>query len=563
MDGKGRWRDNVFVERLWRPVKLLWVLVRRIGAGHLNQSPANTEPHTRSPESFCVTQPEAVAFILPDRQISWREWNDHANRLAGGLQSLGIGQNDRVAVRSGTRFEWFVVNLALGKLGAASVMVSRHAKPLELAHIFADSRATGLICDDPDLDEIATTWHSRQWNGEPGPIVSIANAGNREAYHYERLIHTARARQYVAAASTQSIIYTSGTTGRPKGVFRDPAGLAAHQEAVTRYHQHLSYLAGAGPDAVYLLMHPMHHGAGVAQAQICLRGGGTVVIQPGFDPERTLSLIERHRVTNIMAVPTMLHRIRTLPDSVRGSYDVSSLRILLVGGAAVPHNLKVWVREFFGPDLKIYETYGATEVWLISVMMPEFQFERPGSCGQLLPGVKVKILGKSGETLPAGEIGEICAKTPLMIDRYLDRPPMGPEDMTKDGFYRTGDGGYLDEDGFLYVTDRIKDVIVSGGVNIYPAEIEDVLISHPGVVDAAVIGVPNTEFGEQVMAFCETRQGADPTVEELIAFCRERLTAYKAPKSIRFVADLPRNASGKVMKNALRDQFWAGRERRV
>jgi long-chain acyl-CoA synthetase len=150
-----------------------------------------------------------------------------------------------------------------------------------------------------------------------------------------------------------------------------------------------------------------------------------------------------------------------------------------------------------------------------------------------------------------------------MIDRYLDRPPMGPEDMTKDGFYRTGDGGYLDEDGFLYVTDRIKDVIVSGGVNIYPAEIEDVLISHPGVADAAVIGVPNTEFGEQVMAFCETRQGADPTVEELIAFCRERLTAYKAPKSIRFVADLPRNASGKVMKNALRDQFWAGRERRV
>jgi long-chain acyl-CoA synthetase len=259
----------------------------------------------------------------------------------------------------------------------------------------------------------------------------------------------------------------------------------------------------------------------------------------------------------------MVHRIRALPAEVQERFNRKSMRVLNIGAAAVPVELKAWALEYFGSQCLVFEGYGMSETQMISYMLPEDWPVAPNSSGKPMPFVDVKILAPDGTELGPNEKGEICARTPFTIDRYLNRPPLGPEDLTPDGFFRTGDVGYLDDLGYLYVTDRIKDMIIVGGMNVYPAEIEAVLATHPDIVEAAVIGIPDPDLGEQVVAFCELRSGAPQRPEELIAHCRASLAAFKAPREVRFIAELPRNATGKVTKNVLRAPFWQGRDRKV
>jgi long-chain acyl-CoA synthetase len=292
----------------------------------------------------------------------------------------------------------------------------------------------------------------------------------------------------------------------------------------------------------------------------CAAGGTAVLLDP-YDAREALRLIETHRVEAWAGVPTMLLRIQSLPDEVFRNYDLSSLKILSTGAAPVPQSLKHWIVERLGHGL-LWEAYGVTEAGMICCAEPEHQLTKPGTSGLPYDGVEVAIVDEDWTRLPTGATGEIAVDTPLVLERYLGREPLG-EDTIKDGYYRTGDIGHLDEDGFLFVTDRKKDMIVAGGVNIYPAEIEAALVAHPDVVEAAVIGIPQETFGEQPLAFVLAKRTSGLTEADLAAFLEGRLAAYKRPRRYSFVEDLPRNPMGKVLKHELRRPFWEGRERAV
>jgi long-chain acyl-CoA synthetase len=284
-----------------------------------------------------------------------------------------------------------------------------------------------------------------------------------------------------------------------------------------------------------------------------------VLLDP-YDPEEALRLIDRHKVQMWVAVPTMLLRIQALPDDVVERYDLSSVEAITVGAAPVPQSLKQWIVDHFGPVL--WEGYGTSESGMVSYMPPEHQLTKPGSSGIPYDGVDVAIVDEEWNRLPAGETGEIAVNTPVVLRGYLGREPLG-DDVLRDGFYRTGDVGHVDEDGFLFITDRIKDMIVAGGVNIYPAEIEKALVAHPGVEDAAVIGIPEEDFGEQALAFVVTRQGHTVTGPELLEFLDGRLASYKKPRRFEFIDRLPVSPIGKVLKTELRAPYWKGHERNV
>jgi long-chain acyl-CoA synthetase len=323
-------------------------------------------------------------------------------------------------------------------------------------------------------------------------------------------------------------------------------------------------VAGSRPQVrgdIQLITLPMHHGAGPGSLWGSQGRGNTVVLLRRFDPEEALRLIERHKVTVWTGVPTMYKRIAGLPPEVLTRYDVSSIRMLGVGAAPVPYALKEWIIGYFGERLA--EGYGATETGMLTALSPEMQTKKPGSSGLPHRHVYISIRGDAGDELPAGQEGEIWVKTPAVIRGYLNAKPLDQETLDAKGFFRTGDVGRLDDDGYLFITDRAKDMIVSGGVNIYPAEIEAAIIRHPAVQDVAVIGIPDEEFGEQVKAFCELKPGRAAEPAEIMAHCAEALASYKRPKTLEIVAELPRNTMGKLLKRELRDPFWKGRERNV
>jgi long-chain acyl-CoA synthetase len=328
------------------------------------------------------------------------------------------------------------------------------------------------------------------------------------------------------------------------------------------YRRLMASVIPTGPDSRALIALPFHHSSGPNTALFCLMGGGAAVMMMRFDAENALALIQRHRITHMMAVPTMLHRIRTLAPEIIAKYDVSSLTYLSTGAAAVPHSLKLWALDFFGAQCQLFEGYGMSETMMISYLLPHEQRAKPGSSGKVLPFVELSIRRNGGaDALPTGEVGEVCVRTPMTIEGYLNRGPLGADELTPDGLFRTGDVGYLDSEGYLYITDRVKDMIIAGGSNIYPAEIEAILVEHPSIIDAAVIGVPSDEYGEQPIAFCEARAGAD--ADSVLAFCRGRLARYKLPREVIFVDELPRNPTGKVLKSELRAPYWQGRARQV
>lgn len=515
------------------------------------------QPLMGSAEFFTAKQPDAIAFFDGDERITWRQWNTRADRLAAAFIAQGIAAGDRIATRLGTRHEWFIVQLAASKIGAALVGINNRATVQEADYLLEDCGAKALVIDDAD----------------PEPIVAVArNKGIDIIVSFTRMVGAAHfaaliaddvpAKPFISRAPAPLILYTSGTTGRPKGVALDPA-LLARRENVQAYREYMANVAPMTPNSRFLLSLPMHHAAGPNSSLFCLRAGGSVVVQTKFDAEAFLELIDRFRVTNWTAVPTMIHRLAALPHTVAHRFDRSSLRAINIGAAAVPLNLKLWSKEFFGPQCSIIEGYGMSETQMISYLLPDDWAIAPNSSGKPIPYVEVRIVGPTGTTLGPNEPGEICARTPLTIDRYLNRPPFGPDELTPDGLFRTGDVGYLDENGYLYVTDRLKDMFIVGGTNVYPAEIEAVLNTHPDIIEAAVIGIPHPELGEQGLALCEMKPGAARDPQAIIEHCRKSLASYKVPKLVEFVEELPRNPTGKVMKAVLREPYWAGRERKV
>lgn len=505
-------------------------------------------------EYWAATRADEIAIVDGERTITWSEWDDASNRLANALAARGVGPGELIAIRSQTRHEWLFIHQAAAKLGCGIVPFNWRLTAAESRYVLQDSKATVLLLDDADPAALS---ESHEGLGLKAVIAFDANSSALPTL--PALIADAQNTPLVSALPPSVVIYTSGTTGRPKGVAPDHATVTAEK---TEFFASVAARTRQVPGAHVLLTLPMHHGAGPAACATMIRDGNLLVMIRRFDPEACLAAIEKHRISYWTAVPTMLKRIAALPPETLRKYDISSIITLRTGAAPVPPSLKEWARGYFGE--KLGEGYGATEVGVISNIGPEDMRRKPASCGQPYKHVHIRVKNEDGSEVPRGQVGALWIKTPVTIRNYLNAPPLGPDVLDADGYFQVGDAGYIDEDGYVYLTDRVKDMIISGGVNIYPAEIEAALIQHPAVQDVAVIGVPDEEFGEAVKAFLEIKPGHEvPTPQALIDFSTPLLASYKRPRTVEIVAELPRNTMGKLLKRELRDPFWAGRDRSI
>jgi acyl-CoA synthetase (AMP-forming)/AMP-acid ligase II len=516
---------------------------------------------------FIVRQnPGGEALIAPGVRRTWQQWDERARRLASFLRSrFGIRRGDRVAWMLHNRPEYFDLAFALAKLGALGVPIGYRLTGSEAAYIISDSDSTLVVCETefaPRLEAGRAEMPGIAGDrfllvGDP----SLRGDALREAMHLDEAIAAGSPEPIVADAPTSgSILYTSGTTGRPKGAFRDASDPALHS-GLREFM--IGVVAGFryAPGDRHLLVCPLYHSAPPTIAGISHLLGGCVALMPRFDAEQALATIERERITSTFMVPTMLNRIVSLPAQVRARYDLSSMARLIVGAAPFPAELKRRVVEMF-PKPCVYEFYGSTETAINTIIGPEDQLRKLGSCGKIVPGNEIRILDDEGRDVPPGELGTLYVRNPFVITGYY-KNRAATQECLRDGFFTVGDVARVDEEGFYYIVDRKRDMIISGGVNIYPAEIERELLQHPDVYDCAVIGVPHEEWGEEVKAVVQLREGAQPDAAGIQAFLAGRLADYKRPRSIDFVDELPYNPSGKLLKKELRRRYWEGTGRAI
>ena len=354
-----------------------------------------------------------------------------------------------------------------------------------------------------------------------------------------------------------SMIYTSGTTGHPKGVRRDPPS----PEQIARNKRVRETVYGLRPGVRALLPGPLYHSAPNAFALRAGRLGGALVLMPRFDPEGVLQLIESERIECALMVPTMFVRLLRLPDQVRARYDLSSLRHVVHAAAPCPPQVKQQMIDWWGPV--IHEYYGSTESGAVTFATPDDARRKPGTVGRVLEGCELRFFDGKGDWLPAGEVGEIYSRTSYNPDFTYQNLPERRREIERDGFITSGDVGSIDQDGFVFISDRKRDMVISGGVNIYPAEIEAALQSLPGVHDCAVFGVPDEEFGEALMAVIQPTAGAAPDLNEIRAGLKALLSNYKVPKYFEIGSSLPREDSGKIFKRLLREPYWQNSGRTI
>ena len=508
-------------------------------------------------EHWAYETPDAVALIEGERRTTFAEWNRIANRLAHGLKERGIEAGDIVVTRVQIRTEWPIISAALGKIGARVLGLNWRLTPTETRYVLENSGARAIILDDPDPATLQEAFAGLDFK-----LKASLDSRANDFVSYDELIED-DGPPIFSKGNPALIIYTSGTTGLPKGVVMGGGSelSADERRRILEYSKSVAESRPQFKGDVVLIAMPMHHGAGPGLVWGTLARGNTMVILRRFDPEEALRLIDKHRITFFTGVPTMFKRIAGLPKDVLDKYDVSSIRALGVGAAPVPYSLKEWIMGHFGEVLA--EGYGATEVGMMTALTPEMQKKKPGSSGLPHTHVEFSIRDGDGEELPRGTEGEIWVRTPVVIRNYLNGKPLGEDTLDRNGYFRTGDVGRLDDEGYLFITDRAKDMIVSGGVNIYPAEIEAAILTHPVVQDVAVIGIPDDEFGEQVKAFVELKPGRAAEESDILEHCKSRLASYKRPRSIDIVKELPRNTMGKLLKRELRNPYWKGRERNV
>ena len=496
--------------------------------------------------------PEKPAMIVGDRTLTYREFDRRTNQLANLFLASGVGAGDRVAAMLPNGWEYFEVMHAVGRIGATMVPINFHFRRDEIAYLLDDSSTKLVVTHADHLADVEPVLAER------GSLVTGRADGPRS---YERALAGAspeRPPNAILRHGFNVMIYTSGTTGRPKGVVHPTMDPEIGHQAQSM----MAAMWGFTPDDVHLVVGPLYHTAPGGYGFLHLFLGATLVIMTKFDAEEALRAIERHRVTTTHMVPVNFIRILDLPEATRRRYDVSSLRRVLHAAAPCPEEVKRRIMEFFPRD-SVWEYYGATE-GAGTVISPEEWLRKPGSVGKPWPTIEVKILDEAGRELPPGEVGLIYVSPMGGRAGFRYHNAAEKTDAAYRGKYFTvGDMGYLDEDGYLFISDRKIDMVISGGVNIYPREIEEALHRHPSIADVAVFGVPDDHWGEALKAVVERRRGAHVGADELVSFCKEHLAAYKCPRSFDFVDELPRDPNGKVLKRKLREPYWQGRTKRV
>lgn len=501
-------------------------------------------------DGHALARPNKLALICGERTLTYAELNARARRVSNALSTLGVQVGDRVAVIAHNSIELLEVSSGLSKLSAISVLLNYRLREHEVSYILNDCQASAVIAG-PGLVDVVERARAEVTQ----KIICIAIGDEVPAgwLAYEELLAQASEDQPgVGSGLGSTMSYTSGTTGKPKGAYR-PNGVA-----VENVIQLVMAFEMSEAD-VHLLAGPYYHSAPNVFTSLHALLGSTVVIQPRFDPVEALQLIERHKITTTFMPPILLQRLCDVPDEIAARYDTSSLRAIILGGAPCPFVLKERAIKRLGECL--WEFYGATETAIVTVLRPEDQLRKPGSCGKAGPSQEILLLDPAGNEVPDGTPGEMWSRYPSLAEYY--NKPEATARNTRDGFFSVGDIAYRDAEGYYYICDRKIDMILSGGVNIYPAEIEAVLTAHPAVSDVAVIGVPNEQWGEEVKAVVELRPGASASAEDLLTFCGKYLADYKKPRSVDFVDALPRNPAGKLLKTRIREPYWKDTGRKI
>jgi long-chain acyl-CoA synthetase len=527
-----------------------------------NPAPA-TEETTMYPGTHAKTCPDKPAVVMAEsgETITYGELDERSNRCAHLLHSLGLRVGDSIAILLENHPRFFEICWAAQRSGLYYTAISSRLTPGEVAYIVGDCGAKVFFTSPSKLAVAVEALRSID-SRVTGYVVSADEAGvlPRGFASYEDAIASQPATALENETEGADMLYSSGTTGKPKGVRVRLSGAPAGSPNTMAGF--VGGLYGANAETVYLSPAPLYHAAPLRFNMTIHRFGGTTVLMEHFDPLGALALIERHRVTLSQWVPTMFVRMLKLDQAERSRFDLSSHRVAVHAAAPCPPVVKEQMIEWWGPIL--HEYYGGTEGnGLCAINSVEWLAHR-GSVGRPILGV-AHILDDDGNELPNGEVGNVFFSDGPRFEYHND-PEKTRKAYNEKGWSTLGDIGYLDADGFLHLTDRKAYMIISGGVNVYPQEAEDVLVTHPKVADVAVFGVPSEEFGEDVKAVVQPVRMSDagPELErELLEFCRARLAKIKCPRTIDFEAELPRHPTGKLYKRLLRDRYWAGRENRI
>ncbi len=496
-----------------------------------------------------------ATILFQGQRTAPQVFEQGCQRAMSALRGAGVGPGDVVALMLRNHPLTLELMLAVRALGAQWCPVNWHFKTDEVAYILADSGAAVFIVDSALLAGLpGLSLQGLQTWVVPAEAGGAAPAGLPS---WPALRDASSAQEHAPEPLRGAMFYTSGTTGRPKGIQRAAATpeQAAQGQAVMRH------VLGFEPGMRALVSAPMYHSAPNSYAIGAAQEAELLVLETRFDAERTLALIAEHQISHAYLVPTMYVRLLRLPADVRQRHDLSSMRYVASTGSPCPPDVKRAMIAWWGPV--IHEAYGSSELGYMTRLDSAQALRKPGSAGAPLAGVTLAILDDDGVAQPSGRAGSIYVHQPAFADFTYIGNDASRQRMERGGLKTLGDVGYLDEDGFLFIVDRAADMVISGGVNIYPAEIEAVLQAMPGVADCAVFGVPDTEFGEALMAAVQPEPGAQVDTAAVQAFLKARLADYKVPRQVVLHAQLPREDTGKVFKRKLREPYWAGLARRV
>ncbi|HET9728477.1 MAG TPA: AMP-binding protein [Acidimicrobiia bacterium] len=507
-------------------------------------------------------QPGRVAVVVDGHgggtasTTTFAELNQMVNRLGNGLLETGARSGDRLVWCGPNSLEVLATIHAARKCNLIAVPLSYRFNAEEMQYVIDNSEATTVVVDGEQAALVAEV-RADLPNVHTVVVYGGAVPAGDGFIAWDDVLRRGGDTEPPIDATSEAgaqMIYTSGTTGKPKGALRtrtDRTLVFALLGELNLLHEH----------SVHLTTGPLYHSGPLAFASISHTLGAPIIVLRKFDAARWIDLVREHRVTNTFSAPTQLKRIVSLPDNVLARADMSSMICLIANAAPVPYALKQEVVAKLGEGF-LYEVYGSTELGVDAVLKPEDQLRKPGSCGRPYGGIEIRIVGDDGGDAPVGEPGELFVRTALAMDGY-HRTAEQLTELPENVWKSVGDVAYRDDEGYLYICDRKKDMIISGGVNIYPAEIEAVLHAHPDVMDCAVFGTPDDEWGERVHAILQPKHGRTIDVDNVRAYAEEHLAGYKRPRAYEIRDELPRTDSGKLLKRVLRDEYWKGRSSAV